>query len=47
MLGRINEWRKRTGFQPVSDEIRTLEFAEILGVGTKSTLDTRFLKAAP
>lgn len=47
MLGRINEWRKRTGFQPVSDEIRTLEFAEILGVGTKSTLDTRFVKAAP
>lgn len=47
MLGRINEWRKRTGFQPVSDEIRTLEFAEILGVGTKSTLDTRFMKAAP
>jgi hypothetical protein len=47
MLGRINEWRKRTGFRPVSDEIRTLEFAEILGVGTKSTLDTRFLKAAP
>ena len=47
MLGRINEWRKRTGFQPVSDEIRTLEFAEILWVGTKSTLDTRFMKAAP
>jgi hypothetical protein len=47
MLGRINEWRKRTGFQPVSEEIRTLEFAEILGVGTKSTLDARFQKAAP
>ncbi|GAB1489487.1 hypothetical protein MASR2M8_19400 [Opitutaceae bacterium] len=47
MLGRINEWRKRTGFQPVSDEIRTLEFAEILGVGTKNTLDSRLVKAEP
>ncbi len=34
MLERINKWRKRTGFQPVSDDIRTLEFAEQLGVGS-------------
>jgi len=47
MLGRINDWRRRTGFQPVSDEIRTLEFAEILGVGTKKTLDTRVVTVAP
>ncbi len=43
MLGRINEWRRRTGFQPVSEEIRTLEFAEILGVGTKQTLKERLV----
>lgn len=41
MLGRINEWRRRTGFQPVSDEIRTLEFAEILGVGSKASVEGR------
>jgi hypothetical protein len=34
MLARINKWRKRTGFQPVSDEIRTLDFAAELGVGS-------------
>jgi hypothetical protein len=34
MLARINKWRKRTGFQPISDEIRTLDFAEQLGVGS-------------
>jgi hypothetical protein len=34
MLQRINKWRKRTGFQPVSEEIRTLDFAEQLGVGS-------------
>lgn len=37
MLERINKWRTRTGFQPVSEEIRTLEFAEQLGVGSTRT----------
>jgi hypothetical protein len=35
MLARINQARRETGFQPVSDEIRTLEFAETLGVGER------------
>jgi hypothetical protein len=47
MLGRINEWRRRTGFQPVSEEIRTLEFAEILGVGTSRTLTDRIVGVQP
>jgi hypothetical protein len=34
MRAKINQWRKRDGFEPISDEIRTLEFAEILGVGS-------------
>ncbi|MCC6414462.1 MAG: DUF362 domain-containing protein [Opitutaceae bacterium] len=33
MLERINRWRKLSGFNPVSEEIRTLEFAHLLGVG--------------
>ncbi|MEO0054832.1 MAG: hypothetical protein RLZZ50_779 [Verrucomicrobiota bacterium] len=35
MLAKINSARKAAGFQPVSDEIRTLEFAETLGVGRR------------
>ncbi len=35
MLAKINDARKATGFQPVSDDIRTLEFAETLGVGRR------------
>ncbi|MBP9913444.1 MAG: DUF362 domain-containing protein [Opitutaceae bacterium] len=34
MLNRINRQRKLTGFVPISEEIRTLEFAEMLGVGS-------------
>ncbi|MBI5381353.1 MAG: DUF362 domain-containing protein [Opitutae bacterium] len=34
MLDRINTWRKKNRFEAVSEEIRTLEFAEILGVGS-------------
>jgi hypothetical protein len=34
MRGKINQWRKKEGFDPISDEIRTLEFAETLGVGS-------------
>ncbi len=32
---RINAHRVATGFKPISDDIRTLEFAEKLGVGTR------------
>lgn len=41
MRARIDELRKRNGFQPMSEDIRTLEFAETLGVGS-----TRIKKAA-
>jgi len=34
MRARINQWRRKEGFDPISDEIRTLEFAEMLGVGS-------------
>jgi hypothetical protein len=34
MRARINLWRKKEGFDPISDEIRTLEFAEMLRVGS-------------
>jgi hypothetical protein len=34
MRDRIDRLRKRNGFEPISDEIRTLEFAETLGVGS-------------
>ena len=34
---RINGHRKREGFEPVDEEIRTLEFAETLGVGSTKT----------
>jgi hypothetical protein len=34
---RINAHRKKEGFEPVDEEIRTLEFAETLGVGSTKT----------
>jgi hypothetical protein len=34
MRTRINQWRRKEGFEAISDEIRTLEFAETLGVGS-------------
>ena len=37
MLKRINQRRKRSGFPNISEEIRTLEFAEMLGVGLRDT----------
>lgn len=46
MLQRINAARRETGFQPVSDEIRTLEFAETLGVGSRTGEEPVVLSAA-
>ncbi len=43
MLDRINGWRKLAGFQPVSEEIRTLEFAEMLGVGSGDTKTAKII----
>ena len=34
MRDRMNQWRRRYGFDDISDEIRTLEDAEILGSGS-------------
>jgi hypothetical protein len=45
MLDRINLWRKRSGFHPVSEEIRTLEFAEMLGVGSTHTDQAKIIDA--
>ncbi|AHF93445.1 hypothetical protein OPIT5_27855 [Opitutaceae bacterium TAV5] len=35
MLQKINRAREAHGFKPVPDDVRTLEFAETLGVGTR------------
>lgn len=35
MLTRINAARREAGFQPIPEEIRTLEFAETLGLGRR------------
>jgi hypothetical protein len=37
MRDKINLWRRKEGFDPISDEIRTLEYAETLGVGSTAT----------
>ena len=44
MLTRINRWRERAGFKPVSEEIRTLEFAETLGVGSQKAEPGRLVR---
>jgi hypothetical protein len=43
MRARIDEWRKKEGFEPISDEIRTLEFAETLGVGSTLVHSARMI----
>jgi hypothetical protein len=40
---RINSHRKRSGFEPINEEIRTLEFAETLGVGSTKTKNARIV----
>jgi hypothetical protein len=47
MLDRINTWRKKNRFEPVSEEIRTLEFAEILGVGSAKIGDAKIIDVTP
>lgn len=46
MLNRINEQRKLAGFKDISEEIRTLEFAEMLGVGSRDTKDVKIIDVA-
>ncbi|WP_221030427.1 DUF362 domain-containing protein [Actomonas aquatica] len=43
MLDRINQHRRQAGFPIVSEEIRTLEFAEVLSVGSSSNLPQRIV----
>lgn len=40
---RINAHRKREGFEKVDEEIRTLEFAETLGVGSTKTKNAKII----
>jgi len=44
MLDRINRHRQAAGFPEISREIRTLEFAEVLKVGSSSQLDDRIVR---
>ncbi len=44
MLDRMNQWRAKTGFKPVSEEIRTLDFAEQLGVGSQQKDPDRIIR---
>ncbi|HTO04140.1 MAG TPA: DUF362 domain-containing protein [Opitutus sp.] len=46
MRQRIDDLRKRNGFEPISEEIRTLEFAETLGVGTTKIDTARIIEVA-
>ncbi|MFT3781842.1 MAG: DUF362 domain-containing protein [Nibricoccus sp.] len=44
MLERINQARKENGFKDVSEEIRTVDFAEQLGVGSQKKLNSRIIR---
>jgi hypothetical protein len=44
MRDRMNEHRKQSGFQPIDEEIRTLEFAETLGVGSTATSEAKIVR---
>lgn len=44
MRDRMNAQRKRNGFEPINEEIRTLEFAETLGVGSTKTKNARVVR---
>jgi hypothetical protein len=46
MRDRMNEHRRQSGFQPIDDEIRTLEFAESLGVGSTKTADAKIVRVS-
>ena len=44
MRDRINSHRKQSGFENVDEEIRTLEFAETLGVGSTNTKKAKIIR---
>jgi hypothetical protein len=43
MRAKINLARRHEGFEPISEEIRTLEFAEMLGVGSTSVANAKMI----
>ena len=43
MRSRMNRWRRRDGFEDISEDIRTLEFAETLGVGSTRIQNVRMI----
>ena len=47
MRARMNYWRRREGFEDISDDIRTLEFAEMLGVGSAQTKNSVIIPVGP
>jgi hypothetical protein len=47
MRQRLNRLRKEAGFEPISEEIRTLEFAETLGVGSTETKNAHIIEVTP
>ncbi len=47
MRDRIDRHRKMEGFEPISEEIRTLEFAETLGVGSTNTKQVKIVNVGP
>jgi hypothetical protein len=44
MRDRINSHRKQSGFENIDDDIRTLEFAETLGVGSTRTKAAKIIR---
>ncbi|PTX97773.1 DUF362 domain-containing protein [Opitutus sp. ER46] len=44
MRDRINAHRRQSGFEPIDEEVRTLEFAETLGVGSTRTSSARIIR---
>jgi hypothetical protein len=44
MRQRIDKWRRRDGFDPISDDIPTLEEAEMLGVGSTRVQSARIIR---
>jgi hypothetical protein len=44
MRDRMNAQRRKSGFEPINEEIRTLEFAETLGVGSTRTKNARIVR---
>ncbi|HVU32462.1 MAG TPA: DUF362 domain-containing protein [Opitutaceae bacterium] len=44
MRDRMNEHRRQSGFEPIDEDIRTLEFAETLGVGSTKTSQAKIIR---